>query len=255
MKKKIILMLVVVCIMFLGVINVKAASFTPKQLVDYIKQGSNYKYLNSVEGFSWEISYNENAKRIENKYKGMNSKKEPFEIEFVMNYDEENNSLHYKTTTDDKDLQITEDLILSMIIYDLSEMYGYDTKAVATLLKSEEIEDYTLEEDGIEVSREELIDYEFSDGTKINGYLINELKISLSDGFGHLEPVEKPLENDSVPTRTEQSTTIPSTTKTTQVRVENPKTSDINSNVLTIGLLGCIGIILMAKKKLNKVSR
>ncbi len=235
--KKIISVLLGFLIFFVSPFIVSAKTVTPNELVEHTKNGDLYKMFTEVEGVKWDITYDEATKKIRSKYNYKPDAGDEINVDFYISYKEEGNYIEYVATSSDKEVTLTEQVYLGFIIYSLGDMYGYTNADINALIKSDEIDDYTLEAEGIYMEYEDVKDYVMSDGTKTSGRMIKKIQVSLEDGFGNLEA--KPNSSTNSSTNSEPG-------------VSNPKTTDMNVFTIVSSIILCVGLIIIGKKKLRK---
>ena len=232
MKK--ILLIIVVTLFFTFGFMFKARAITMEEFTNGFNESDYCKYFEQFDGYSLKGDYKDNKLTVTYIYP-----EGEHVIELIYNEDED--SLSYEKTYSEG--EITEEMInqismdsvsLGSVIYYLGDLNEYSSDSIDELLKSDEFDNYTFEDDGIEGTFKE-VNYDGEIGV-FSGKVPTSLKVKLNGGFGHLQKVV---------TTKEQTTT--------QEEEQNPSTGD--ENYLFVGLVALASLIGigLGKMKLSKL--
>ena len=230
--KKCFNVLLLITLFFISPFVISAKTITPEELIEHTKESQYYDFITASDGSKWDLTYDKTSKKIRSDFYFKADDGKETNVDFYISYNEDEKYLEY-IANNSKDVAISENIYLGFIINSLGEMFEYSSSDIKELINSEDIDEYTLDAEGIYMEYEELIDYQLSDSSKWNGKLIKKLQISLDDGFGNLEA--KPN----------------SGTVTPGENVSNPKTADANIYLIILGIVSSISLIVVSKNKLS----
>jgi len=245
--KKRILVIIVLCLCFLGISSVKAKTYT---IDDYIanlnsKSFNNYiDEINSYQLFSpefeflkgdYSVNYNENTGIIT--LKNTNDNDYTFEIYYNKTTDKISGS--YNETSND--YKMNNSKFLTIVLYSLFDMHGYEGFPDNFLFESESFERY-----GISCNLEKFVPNGFGDGDESITW---STPTSLEFTLNGMEDAPKQEQNVTTTTKQNDVSTVKSTSTV------NPKTSDINVSSLIVIAGMLIGVITVSFGRLKKVNR
>ena len=157
------------------------------------------------------------------------------------------------------------DKFIDDVVLSVGELYSYGSNEVVALLSSTTLEQLTLANDGIEITR---VDYSYQVGNiNFEGDRINNFKLDLVNGFADLEEIVECPEEDE-PTTPEPSPNpspspspspsaspevTPETPKSEEEKLpENPSTGDVQLYYVVGGIVVCMVIAISAAIHLRK---
>ena len=132
----------------------------------------------------------------------------------------------------------------------IMEQMGYDLETVGEVLNNK---DLNYKDNKIEFSLVDIPDdYVTEDGSKVSGSMVKNLKFSidkliLPDNGSKEPPAEDKQEGDKL------GGTKENTEKNEKDNVTNPKTGDINMNVISLSMIGLCTLMFVGIKKLKKL--
>ncbi len=238
MKKFFLSSLIAVLVMFSFSFKVKAIEF--KDLAEGFNKSEYSSKLIETENTTLVATY-EGEKLLLN----YNSPDGKNSIELT--YDKEKDAILYtsreypeENPTEQDFLNIVSDRVsISSFVLYLGNLNGYSDELVVELIEGEEVKNYTLEEDGIELKTQKI---NVGDGEiNLKFIMFTDLKIKLNGGFGHLTKEDDMSANTPV--------------TTTKDEVANPSTSSEGELFLIVfGLISLVTIIV-GNNKLSKLKR
>ena len=170
--------------------------------------------------------------------------------EFSWFYNDEEKSIEYKNDGEVNDKNINDQLHVLFNTVAIMEQMGYDLETVGEVLNNK---DLNYKDNKIEFSLVDIPDgYVTEDGSKVSGSIVKNLKFSidkliLPDNGSKEPPAEDKQEGDK------SGGTKENTEKNEKDNVANPKTGDINMNVISLSMIGLCTLMFVGIKKVKKL--
>lgn len=175
--------------------------------------------------------------------------------EFSWLYNDEEKSIEYKNDGIVNDKNAKDQLHVLLQAAEIINKMGYDYEIVGEVFNSKDLNynDNKIEFELVDIPD----DYVTEDGAQISGAIIKNLKFSidkliLPDNFSKEPSSEDKQEGDKFE-ENKLEDSKKNTEKNVKNNVANPKTGDINMNVISISMIGLCTLMFVGIKKVKKL--
>lgn len=175
--------------------------------------------------------------------------------EFSWLYNDEEKSIEYKNDGIVNDKNGNEQLHVLIQAMIIMEKMGYDSKTVLEIFNRE---DLNYKDNKIEFELVDIPDgYVTEDGAQISGSIIKNLKFSIDKLILPDNDSEEPSTDDKQEGDKSEENKLEDSKKNLEKNAEdnvaNPKTGDINMNVISLSMIGLCTLMFIGIKKVKKL--